>query len=162
MIQKEEKKIEGMNVIVVQWNARKAFKNKFYFARTLKPVLGKIGAAIASLPKGVDAKTMTILDIDTNILADAIGTLGETMGDDEFDTFYTKVFSSTWFNNEEFKPENFDHIFNNNMMCFYKTVFFVLEVNYKGLFLANKSTGKPQKEGKTATQKRQQKGSQKN
>lgn len=161
MIQQEKKKIEGVEVQVVQWNARKAFKNKFYFARVLKPVLGKVGEALASLPQDVDIKTMSILDIDVALLAEAIGTLGETMSDDEFDTFYSKVFSSTWFNNEEFTPDNFDNIFNNNMMCFYKAVFFVLEVNYKGLFLESKSTGKPRKEGKTATQRRLEKGSRK-
>lgn len=161
MIQKQEKEIEGLQVLVTQWTARRAFKNKFYFSRVLKPVLGKIGEALASLPQGIDMRTMSILDIDISLLADAVGTLGETMEDNEFDAFITKVFSATWFNNELYADSNFDNIFNDNMMAFYKTVFFVLEVNYKGLFLAKNGTGKPSKGGPTLSEKRRKKGSQK-
>lgn len=161
MIRKEEKKIEGLQVLVTQWTARRSFKNKFYFSRVLKPVLGKVGEALASLPPGVDVRTMSIMDIDVSLMADAIGTLGETMGDIEFDAFVSKVLSQTWFDNELYEDKNFDHIFNDNMMAFYKAVFFVLEVNYKGLFLAKSGTGKPSKESQTLSQKRQKKGSHK-
>jgi len=161
MIQHKTKEIDGLHVEVTQWSARLAFKNKFYFARVLKPVLGKIGEALASLPKDMDVKTMSIMDIDVSIMADVIGTLGETMHDNEFDAFISKIFTQTWFDHTEYKEGNFDNIFNDNMMAFYKTIFFVMEVNYKGLFLAKNGTGKPSKEGPTLSEKRQKKGSQK-
>lgn len=161
MIQKKEKEIEGLQVLVTQWTARRSFKNKFYFARVLKPVLGKIGEALSSLPQGIDIRDISILDLDVSLLADAIGTLGETMSDDQFDTFVSKIFTQTWFDNQEFKDSNFDNIFSDNMMGFYKAVFFVLEVNYKGLFLAKNGTGKQLKDSQALSEKRQKKGSQK-
>ena len=123
------------------------------------PILGKLGEAFASLPPdALSSGEISILDVDIPLAMGAIEQLAMSMDDATFDRFIEVMFTAVRFDNKEYKDNMFDVVFTNNMMAFYKTIFFVLEVNYKDFFVKS-GIGRAVKGNQpTISQKRRKKG----
>lgn len=124
MIESKSKNIDGIEVSVTQWTARLCLHNKFKIAKILGPVFSKLQSNDGS-----------ILDSDISSLGNAITELATQLDGTKLDEFISLIFKQQRFNGKEYSDSDFDVIFNDKLSAVYKSIFFVLEVNYKDFFV---------------------------
>lgn len=123
----ESRIIDGKTFIVDPMGAMQALKLKV-------ELVGIFAPALASLVSS--GKDIT-LDSETDITG-AIETLVTALDDTKFEKLTNKLMTRAYVcfdENPQMQPltdnKNFDYAFKQNLMTFYKVVWFVVEVNYK-------------------------------
>lgn len=136
MYQAKQKKIDGLEVTVVEWAARKALINKLKLFKIFGPSLAKI---IGTFKDGV--ANMIDSDVDFDIISEAFEGILSKLDEHEFTSLISLLMSSVTVNDQAMSDDDdFDLLFAGNLISFYKISWFVLEVNY-GSFFGEKGIG---------------------
>jgi len=139
MVDKKEKKIDGMEVMVTQFPARFGFKMQAKLVKIFGPVIGV-------LLGGTEGDTDKILDsnLDAEKLAGAIAKLFDSVDENEALALVLQLMQTTRINGQEVNETSFDSLFPGKYQTMYKVLGFVLEVNY-GSFFGEGGIGKAMK-----------------
>lgn len=145
MYEAKSKEIDGLNVVVTEWPARKALMTKLRLSRIVTPSIGElIGGA-----NSINQDSLLDSDVDLEKVGSAIGTLMSDLTDDQFKWLIKIMMSCVHVDDMDMSDEkNFDVKFAGSLASFYKIVWFVLEVNY-GSFFGKGGIGKAVEKIKT-------------
>jgi len=142
MIQVKERSIHGKTVKVQQLPARKAILLKAKLVRIFGPSLGKLADGF---------KGGSFLDADLDI-SGAAEKLFAALPEDKVLPLIDELLKGVFVDNLDVSSEDkFDHVFTEDQMLLYKTIGFVLEVNYKS-FLEKSGIGSHFKQSQTVPQ----------
>jgi len=136
MIEAKERDIDGIRVNVLQWGARKALKNKFILGKLIGPAIGKLGKILGNLENmGDETDEVDLTKIDLGPIGDAFFHIMISLEENKFDKLLNMLMENVKLNEKTYNETLFDEIFTGNLMAVYKTISFVLEVNYKDFFV---------------------------
>lgn len=136
MKEAQSKEINGKNVVVQPWPARKAWTRQITLGNIFGSSLQELGEAIGD--GGLDS------NIDLGKLGGAIGTLLSNISEDQADKILSICITGVRINNKEVTLDTMDVIID-DVADIYQIIGFVLEVNYSG-FLDRLGIGKHRKE----------------
>lgn len=157
---KQEKEIDGKNILVIKQGLRKRIKAKAVVASIIAPTLSR--AVVPILKEGnaegeaFDLKNINLATIDIEaVIVPAIAGLSESLTEDKLLTLIDTLMQGVFVNDVDVSDnEKFDFVFDDCMSTMYKVCWFALKVNFSDL-MSDLSTliGSPNKEKVAEEQK---------
>ena len=129
MLEPKEKVIDEFKVMVTSFPARYGFKLQAKLLRIFGPVIGE-------LVSGMKGKKESASETDVNLsgLSTSIEKLFDSLDEDKAEKLVFELLQSTRINGQEVTATVFDEVFQERYDTLYKTIGFVLEVNYGSFF----------------------------
>ena len=131
-LEEKTRDIDGLNIRVHQFPALQAFRLQAEIIRTVAPAFGMAAS-------GVSTEQLMDQEIDFEKIANAIASLADRLSVQQFESLVARLLEWTYVDNKKvadagrINQAEFD-VFSGRMMALYKTLAFVLEVNYPDFF----------------------------
>ena len=132
-ISTQRRTIDGYEVAVVRFFARRANALHIRLLKLLGPSLGQVFDSVMSSKRS--GKSVLDLDISGLQISGAIATLAEKLEPAEFDQLCNEILAGTSISNKALdKEENFNEFFTGNLLLMYKVLAFSVEVHFPDFF----------------------------
>lgn len=136
MIEAEVKNIDGHEVKVMQWPARKAIKNKLKLSKLIGPSIGQLGKILGDITSGDKEDEINLAEVDLNPVGRAIFQFSSDLEDDKADKLFDLILDGTFVNDQLLNEKLMDKLFTaDDMFTVYKIMGYAFEVNYKSFFM---------------------------
>lgn len=132
MIEPKTTTIDGLEVTVQAWPARKAWKRQVTLGKIFRKSLTELGAAVESKQEGTS--------VDLSRLGSALENVFDTLSEEKSEEVLLMLLSGVRVDNAELTSETIDLLFQGKILTMYKIIALVLEVNY-GSFLPKGGIG---------------------
>lgn len=135
MIEKKEKQIDDLKVLVVQFGARRGLKLKIKLLKMFgAPLLQMInGLGLKTSEINTEIKSIMEQDVDLGGLAEGLNSLFSKVNEDQAEQLIMEILSSTFINDQEC-TKVFDEVFSGDYLTMYKVIGFALEANFGSFF----------------------------